>query len=257
MPAVSHQVRIETNRSVCFDWSVTDKQRRPRQPRAEQTRSLIIETAARAFARHGYDGVSLNELITATGMSKGAFYFHFPGKEQVALAAFRAKQRELIDQLTATSDPASSLADQVRRILRRRAQLVTGDPSLRCVIRLGSDLSARSAPDSEYASFQDLAVGLIADLIGRGIRSGEFGPQLEPRAAARAIFAWIVGMDSLSLLASDAKDLPDRTEEVLEMLIPALTARPHRGTARRSRRPRQEGARPPTTPRRGNDDDKD
>ena len=236
---------------------MTDEQHRARQPRAEQTRSLIIETAARAFAQHGYDGVSLNDLITATGMSKGAFYFHFPSKEQVALAAFRAKQRELIDQLTAAGDPASSLADQVRRILRRRAQLLTGDPSLRCVIRLGSDLSARSGPDSEYASFQDLAVEGIADLIGQGIRSGEFGPQLEPRAAARAIFAWIVGMDSLSLLASDAKDLPERTEEVLELLIPALTARPRPGPARRSRPPRREGIRPPTTPKRGNDDHND
>jgi len=237
---------------------VTDEQHRARQPRAEQTRSLIIETAARAFAQHGYDGVSLNDLITATGMSKGAFYFHFPSKEQVALAAFRAKQRELIDQLTAPGDPASSLADQVRRILRRRAQLVAGDPSLRCVIRLGSDLSARSGPDSEYASFQDLAVEGIADLIGRGIRSGEFGDQLEPRAAARAIFAWIVGMDSLSLLASDAKDLPERTEEVLELLIPALTARPRRGTAR-GPLPKTRSTRSPVTRtrNRGNDDDND
>ena len=199
---------------------------RPRQPRAEQTRSLIIETAARAFACHGYDRVSLNDLVTATGMSKGAFYFHFSSKEEVALAAFRAKQRELVGQLMSSGDPEGRVADEVRRILRRRAELVSDDPSLRCVIRLGSDLSSRSGPDSAYASFQELAVAMIADLIGRGVRSGEFGRQLEPRAAAQAIFAWIVGMDLLSLLASDGTDLPERTEEVLELLIPALTARP-------------------------------
>jgi AcrR family transcriptional regulator len=237
---------------------MTDEQRRARQLRAEQTRSVIIETAARAFGRHGYDGVSLNDLIAATGMSKGAFYFHFSGKEEVALAAFRAKQRELLDQLRTAGDPESSLADQIRRILRRRAQLVTGDPSLRCVIRLGSDLSARSGPDSEYASFQDLAVGLMAALIRQGIRSGEFGPQLEPGAAARAIFAWIVGVDSLSLLASDAKDLPERTEEVLELLIPALAARPRRGTARGPLPTTQSTPSPVTrTPKRGSDDDSD
>jgi AcrR family transcriptional regulator len=205
---------------------VTRSGGRPRQTRAERTRSLIVEAAATAFAEHGYDGVSLNDLITATAISKGAFYFHFSSKQELALAAFRAKQEELIGRLSGEGVTYSSAADQVRGVLRRRAELVGADPSLRCVIRLGSDLGARSGPGSEYASFQDLAVGAIADLVRRGIRTGEFGEQLDPRASARAIFAWIVGMDSLSLLESDAGDLLDRTDELLALLIPALTARP-------------------------------
>ncbi len=206
---------------------------RPRQARAERTRSLIIETAARAFAKHGFDGVSLNDLVVASGMSKGAFYFHFPGKEQVALAAFRAKQQELIDRLMADGDGGAGVADQVTAILRRRAELVSSDPSLRCVIRLGSELRARSDPGSEFASFQDLATDTIGELIRRGIRAGEFSNRLDPEASARAIFAWIVGMDSLSLLDSAGKDLARRTDEVLALLMPALTAGSSRSTRRR------------------------
>jgi TetR/AcrR family transcriptional repressor of nem operon len=205
---------------------VTQGGNRPRQARAERTRSVIIETAARAFGEHGYDGVSLNELITASAISKGAFYFHFPGKEELALAVFRAKQEELISRLFGERAAHASVLDETRGMLRRRAELVTADPSLRCVIRLGSDLAARSGPGSEYASFQHLAVGVIADLVQRGIRSGEVGEQLDPWAAARAIFAWIVGMDSLSLLESDGRDLPGRTDELLALLIPALAAPP-------------------------------
>jgi hypothetical protein len=90
----------------------------------------------------------------------------------------------------------------------------------------GNELGVRSGPGSDYASFQDLAVDAIAELVRRGIRTGEFGEHLDLRASARAIFAWIVGMDSLSLLESDADDLLDRTDELLALLIPALTARP-------------------------------
>jgi AcrR family transcriptional regulator len=222
---------LKTNRSVCFDGLVTKGDSRPRQARAERTRSLIIETAAKAFAEHGYDGVSLNDLITASAISKGAFYFHFSSKEELALAAFRVKQEELIGRLFAEGAAYSSAVDEVRDVLRRRAELVSADPSLRCVIRLGSDLGARSGPGSEYASFQDLAVDVISDLLRRGIGSGEFGEQLDPRASARAIFAWIVGLDSLSLLESDAGDLLDRTDELLALLIPALTARPQPNAA--------------------------
>jgi AcrR family transcriptional regulator len=199
---------------------------RPRQARAERTRSMIIETAARAFGKHGYDGVSLNDLITASAVSKGAFYFHFPGKKELALAVFRAKQEELISRLFGEGAAHASVIDEARRMLRRRSELVTADPSLRCVIRLGSDLAARSGPGSEYASFQHLAVEAIAGLLQRGIRSGEVRGQLDPRATARAIFAWIVGMDSLSLLETGGSDLPGRTDELLALLIPALAARP-------------------------------
>ena len=204
------------------------------QVRAEQTRSRIIETAARAFADHGYDGVSLNDLIAATGMSKGAFYFHFASKDEVALAAFRAKQEELIEHLFGAERGSSAVAE-VKEILRRRAQLVTDDVSLRCVIRLGSDLGARSGPGSEYASFQELAVAVVADLIRRGVASREFRRGLDPEGTARAVFAWVVGMDSLSLLESDGKDVVDRTEEMLGLLIPALSAAGQAGRSRQRR----------------------
>ena len=139
-----------------------------RQGRAERTRSLIIDTAARAFAEGGFDGVSLNDLILASGMSKGAFYFHFSSKEEVALAAFRAKQQELIARLLADAEPGASASDELRGALRRRARLISDDPTMHCVARLGADLSVRSGPGSEYASFQELGVRSIAELIERG-----------------------------------------------------------------------------------------
>jgi TetR/AcrR family transcriptional repressor of nem operon len=199
---------------------------RSRQERAERTRSLIIDTAARAFAEGGFDGVSLNDLILASGMSKGAFYFHFSNKDEIALAAFRAKQQELIARLLADAEPSASAIDELSSVLRRRARLISEDPTMHCVVRLGADLSVRSGPGSEYASFQQLAVQSIAELIVRGVRSAEFGAQLDPWRTARAIFAWIVGMDSLSLLDSEGKDLEERTEEILDLLIPALSIRP-------------------------------
>ncbi len=159
-------------------------------------------------------------------MSKGAFYFHFSSKEEVALAAFRAKQQEMIARLQADADPSASASDELASALRRRARLFSDDPSMRCVIRLGADLNVRSGPGSEYASFQELGVRSVAGVIKRGVRSGEFGADLDPLSTARTVFAWLVGVDSLSLLDSGGKDLEERTEEVLALLMPALVARP-------------------------------
>ena len=198
---------------------------RSRQPRADRTRTHIIETAARAFAEHGYEGVSLNELVKTSQVSKGAFYFHFPSKEALALAAFRVKQEELLARLLAEEAPPR-LTERVAFLLRRRSALIREDPSLGCVTRLGSELNVRSAPGSTYASFQDLALELITDLIREGQRGHEFRSDLDPEAAARAIIAAILGLDVLSQLMSGGADLEVRTEEVIDVILGGLLARP-------------------------------
>lgn len=47
------------------------------------TRKLIIESAFVSFIDHGYDRVSLNQIIKSTGLTKGAFYHHFSSKDEL------------------------------------------------------------------------------------------------------------------------------------------------------------------------------
>lgn len=198
---------------------------RSRQPRAEATRARIVETAARAFAENGFEGVSLSELATATGLSKGAFYFHFASKDELALATFRAKQEELVSRMLAGELPESA-SERLAMLLGRRARLIREDPSLGCVTRLGSDLNVRSAPGSTYGGFQQLALDLIAGVVRDGQARGEFRAGLDPDGAARAVFAAIVGMDTLSLLLSGGTDLEERSEELVELILPGLSVSP-------------------------------
>ncbi len=55
----------------------------------QRTREQILLNSLRLFAEKGYKEVSLNEIVTASGLSKGAFYHHFTGKEQVFGEAIR------------------------------------------------------------------------------------------------------------------------------------------------------------------------
>lgn len=58
---------------------------RPRFARAAPAlRAAILEVAAREFASHGYEGASLNRILLAAGLSKGAFYYYFDDKADLA-----------------------------------------------------------------------------------------------------------------------------------------------------------------------------
>lgn len=204
-----------------------------RQERAERTRATIIEAAAAAFAQQGYDAVSLSALVRASGVSKGAFYFHFASKAELALATFATKQQALLDRLAHGAAPAGhTAAERLASMLRRRNAALAEDPSLACVIRLGNELNVRSAPASAYATSQDIVIDLIAAVIDDGQRQHEFRADLDPHATARAIFGWVVGIDVLSYSASGGTDLAERGEQMLSLLLPALLAPP---TAARTR----------------------
>lgn len=57
-----------------------------KQTRSIATRQALLEAAERLFAARGYLAVSVDEMCRAAGVSKGAFYHHFPSKQAVFLA---------------------------------------------------------------------------------------------------------------------------------------------------------------------------
>lgn len=50
---------------------------------APRTRERLLATATREFARRGFEGASLNEIIAKAGISKGAYYYYFDDKDDL------------------------------------------------------------------------------------------------------------------------------------------------------------------------------
>lgn len=58
---------------------------------AEANRERIVDVAGELFREKGFDGIGLNELMQAAGLTRGGFYGHFESKEELAnLACERA-----------------------------------------------------------------------------------------------------------------------------------------------------------------------
>ncbi|HWF78646.1 MAG TPA: TetR family transcriptional regulator [Caulobacteraceae bacterium] len=76
-----------------------------------ETRREIIEAARRLFAEHGYAGVSIEQVLAASGVSRGALYHHFRGKEALFEAVFEAMEAEIAQIVLARSAAAASPAE--------------------------------------------------------------------------------------------------------------------------------------------------
>ena len=80
----------------------------PRNKYPEQTVEKILDAAAALFAEKGYQSTTLQDIIDATGLSKGAVYHHFRSKEEIA----RKVGDRMGDVGAAAPHPGSSGSDR-------------------------------------------------------------------------------------------------------------------------------------------------
>lgn len=64
------------------------------------SKEIILETAAQLFAKQGYHGTGLNQIIRESGAPKGSLYYYFPdGKEELAIACVHLIREILQEKL--------------------------------------------------------------------------------------------------------------------------------------------------------------
>jgi AcrR family transcriptional regulator len=78
------------------------------------TRGQLIEVATGLFAEHGYEGTSIEAVLTAAGVSRGALYHHFAGKEALFTAVLEAVSERITAQLTEVIRGCTDPVDAVR-----------------------------------------------------------------------------------------------------------------------------------------------
>jgi AcrR family transcriptional regulator len=79
------------------------KHSRRRAQQADATRSTLIATARRLFARRGYPDVSIDEIVQAAGLTKGALYHHFRDKKQLFQGVVEQIEQAIQERLLAAA----------------------------------------------------------------------------------------------------------------------------------------------------------
>lgn len=73
--------------------AVTVKSKRVEQ--GEATSEALLTAAQRLFGEYGYAGTSLQAIVRTAGVTKGAFYHHFGGKDEIFLRVYERVKRNL------------------------------------------------------------------------------------------------------------------------------------------------------------------
>ena len=165
----------------------------------EATHDRIVDAAARAIRRSGYNGTGVADIMKDAGLTHGGFYAHFPSREaMLAEAADRAGSESvaMMECIAATSPPPQALEAMMQAYLSKAH--VEGVETGCATAALCSEMP-RQAPEVRRAATRRIKE--MIDLVAR------YSPQWgQPGAHERALFtvATMVG----ALVLARAVDEP-------------------------------------------------
>ncbi len=177
-----------------------------RQARSQATQQALLQAAERLFAAQGYNAVSVEAICREAGVSKGAFYHHFPSKQAVFLALLERWLRRLEQRLREArrahpqvAQALLAMSAQVRHIGQQGRQ---SWPLLlefwSHAVREPSVWQAMAAP---YRHFEELFAAWLAEAQQQGAFL-----HADPLTAARTLLALAMGVLLQGMLLPEAAD---------------------------------------------------
>jgi AcrR family transcriptional regulator len=162
------------------------------------TRAFLLRTAAEVFARRGYSATTMNDLITASGLAKGAFYFHFRSKAELALSVLDEEQSRIAERVRDRMSLLDSAAGQLRALVPTMLELLTSEPRAWSLYRLSRELHTDDAVDDRACRAMTHWVGVVTDIVARAQADGDVRADLDPAALATVIVGAFDGIKSLT-----------------------------------------------------------
>lgn len=199
------QVRIAFEEQFSYDIYHMKTATRPK----EITHKRIVETAARAIRRSGYDGTSVANIMKEAGLTHGGFYAHFSSRDAMLAEAADQAGAEAVAMLVTAAEavpPEEALLEQVRVYLSEEHvnNVESGCP----VAALGSEMP-RQAPEVRRAATRRIKE--MVEVVTRQLPSRE----QDVRAQAWLAMSTMVG----ALIMARAVDEPALSDEILEAAL--------------------------------------
>jgi AcrR family transcriptional regulator len=172
------------------------------QARAEVTRGRILTAAAELFEQQGYTASPLTDIMARAGVTKGALYFHFSSKEELARAVV-AEQR-----LWSEADVSHEFASALQT-----------DVIARAAVRIAIEHGVFTSPDpTPYKQW----VNTTAAMLEHAQRADEVKPCADVQTMAEYIVAAYSGVQMVSQVLHSRANLHEHLTTMWRSLIPLL-----------------------------------
>lgn len=189
-----------------------------------QRRQQILDAAAAVFADRGIHQARMDDIVAASGLSKGALYWYFASKDELISGLVEPAFAADLAQLRALVSADGTVTERLTGFTAQHAALLTADARITALTVEFYAYSLRNeAVRQRLGTYYTEAVEPLAALIGQGRARGEFVGEadIDDRAAAGALLSAFEGVTLIWTLAPTGS-LADHLRTTLRLTIRGL-----------------------------------
>jgi AcrR family transcriptional regulator len=163
--------------------------------REEATRQRILKAAKRVFVEKGFDRATIDDVVSACGLSVGAIYNYFPNKDELIRVSIDTANREETDALLADTQAVGPIMDRLDRSFRGWWEAtidVPGGPAF--LTEAWAEASRRPLIRDLMARRFERGVMFCAVLLRESVERGELPADLDVDSLARTFAALLEGL---------------------------------------------------------------
>jgi AcrR family transcriptional regulator len=185
--------------------------------RSASTRAKLIRAARTLFARHGYAAVGTEQIVRRAGVTRGALYHQFPGKEDLFLAVYEQVEEELTRRIGESLGEVTSPFEAIRGGIRVFLEACRTPEVQRIVLIDGPSVLG-------WERWREVAdrngLGLMEAVIAAAVEAGEIAP-----IAVKPLAHLLMGaIDEAALLVVRDPDDTETVAAILERMLDGLRA---------------------------------
>ena len=154
-----------------------------RDPLIRDTKQRILDAALVVFGEKGFRGASVDDVADAAGVTKGAIYYYFHDKDDLARDLQHLLWEDLAQKALAVYDPEQSTSANLMSCFETFLRTIKVLPGARTFLR--EAWFSPSLDEAGRADHED-SLALVQGLIESGMTAGEFQP-FDPETLTRVL----------------------------------------------------------------------
>lgn len=188
----------------------------------QDTKAQILDTATAVFAQKGFAKASMNDIVRASGLSKGGIYWHFKSKDDIIIAIFDeyfGTQTTQLDEILAEEGSATSRLMQLVDLAGKGSKTwVTQFPfPMEFYALAARDEALKKRMLQYFGDYKERLVGLVR----QGMANGEFRT-VDPTEAVVALEGLFEGILLLWAMDPTQFDFSRQVKTSVRLLLEGL-----------------------------------
>lgn len=192
-----------------------------KQERSERTQEKLIVSAAEQFALQGFVKATLGDVSRAAGVTKGALFFHFATKDDLA-AAVQRRGQDILDAMIADMSSSGGSCLQVAvDAIHALSRMLRSDPFVRAGVRIARDRAAGSPTPTD---FYPLWLGRLGEVLERARRNGELAADVADVSVHALVTSVVCAVETLAWMGVPENEGDKWLGSLLELVLPVIAS---------------------------------